>query len=119
MLVIIIMSFVARHLAIHLTPCTHASHIPCGQSSFEPSHLSSLNLRHLVFFFLLILHQTPRMLTHSLNPDPPLHISVEHLADQINALLAHNVGYSQIVVHDLVDTVERVLLVDDGVEQDA
>lgn len=45
-------------------------------------------------------------------------VTVEHAADQVDALGAHREGDAQVVVHDLVDAVEGVLLVDDGVEED-
>lgn len=110
---VIIMSYVVGHLAIHLNPFHAASHHRTPSASLL--HHNPLPQ----FFLLLILHQTPRMLRNSLDPNPPLHIPIKHLADQINALLAHNVRNPQIMVHDLVDTIERVLLVDDRVEQDA
>lgn len=45
-------------------------------------------------------------------------IAVEHLANQVDALVADDVGNAQVAVHDLVDAVEGVLLIDDGVQQD-
>lgn len=44
-------------------------------------------------------------------------VAVEHTADEINTLVADCVGNPQITVHDLIDAVKRVLLVDDGVEK--
>ena len=46
-------------------------------------------------------------------------ISLEHGADQIDAALAHDPRHAKLVIQDLIDTVERVLLVDERVEQDA
>lgn len=46
------------------------------------------------------------------------HISVKHTPDEVDALFAHDEGDPQIAVHDLVDAVEGILLVDDGVEKD-
>lgn len=46
-------------------------------------------------------------------------VAVEHVADQVDALITDGVRHSQSPVHDLVDAVEGVLLVDDGVQQDA
>jgi hypothetical protein len=60
----------------------------------------------------------PRMLQHLADRDPFLDIAIEHQPDQIDALLAHNPWHAQIVVHDLVNAIERVFLVDDGVQQD-
>jgi len=60
----------------------------------------------------------PRVFEDSLDANPAFDISVEHLADQVDAVLAHDVGDAQVVIHDFVNRVERVLLVDDCVEQD-
>lgn len=54
-----------------------------------------------------------------LDGDSSVDISIEHSADQIYAVFAHNVRYSKVTVHYLVDAVERILLVDNGVEKDA
>jgi hypothetical protein len=50
---------------------------------------------------------------------PVLDVPVEHAADEVDALVADGERHPQISIHDLVDAVEWVLLVDDGVEQDA
>lgn len=68
---------------------------------------------------LSIATSTPRMLQHLANRDPLLDITIEHQPHQIDALLAHNPRHAQIVVHDLVNAIERILLVDDGVQQNA
>ena len=62
--------------------------------------------------------QAPRMVQYLRDTQPPVDVTVEHALDQIDALLAHNPGDSQLMIHDLVDAVEGVLLVDEGVEQD-
>lgn len=49
---------------------------------------------------------------------PSIQIPIQHLADQINACLAHDIGHTKISIHDLVDAVEWILLVYDGVEED-
>jgi hypothetical protein len=59
------------------------------------------------------------MLQHGLDPNPPLDVAIQHFANQINAVLAENVRHPKVVVHDLVDAIEGILLVDDGVEEDA
>ena len=59
------------------------------------------------------------MAHHIRDPDPALHVPVEHQADQVDTLLAHDKGHAQVLVHDLIDAVEGVFLVDDGVEEDA
>lgn len=47
------------------------------------------------------------------------HISVERTADKINALIADCVWYPQIAIHYFVDTIERVFLVDDCVQENS
>lgn len=54
-----------------------------------------------------------------LDGQPFRDIAIEHLPDQIDTLLANDVGDAQVAVHNLVDAVEGVLLVDYGVEEDA
>jgi hypothetical protein len=50
--------------------------------------------------------------------DPFIHISIQHLADQIDAPFGKwEERYSQRVIQNFVDVVEWVLLVDDRVEQ--
>ena len=51
--------------------------------------------------------------------DPALDIAIEHFADEVDAGVAHNIRHAQVVIHDFIDAIERVFLVDDGVEQDA
>ena len=58
------------------------------------------------------------MIQDVLDADAALDVAIEHLTDQVDAVLAHDVRDAQVVVHDLVDAVERVLLVDDGIQQD-
>ena len=50
--------------------------------------------------------------------DAPLDIAIEHQPNQVKILLRHDVWYSQVVVHDLIDAIEGILLVHDGVEED-
>ena len=57
------------------------------------------------------------MRQHLLDIQPLLHVPIQHVAYQINALVAQRIRHAQVAVHDLVDAVERVLLVDDGVQQ--
>ena len=59
------------------------------------------------------------MLENLADRDPLLHVAVQHEPHEIDALLAHDPGDTEVVVHDLVDGVEGVFLVDDGVDQDA
>lgn len=57
----------------------------------------------------------PRMLQHLLNRHPLCDIPIQHLADEIDARLAHHIRHAQIAVHDLIDAVEGVFFVYDGV----
>lgn len=59
------------------------------------------------------------MIQHLLDSSSRAHVPVQHLPDQIDTRLAHHIWDSEIAIHDLVDTVEGVLLVDDRVEKDA
>lgn len=54
-----------------------------------------------------------------LDCQPLRDIAIEHLPYQVDTLVADDVRDAQVAIHDLVDTVEGVLLVDDGVEEDA
>ena len=45
----------------------------------------------------------PRVLKDILNAYPALHVPIQHLTDQVDAVLAHDVGNAQIMVHDFVD----------------
>ena len=56
------------------------------------------------------------MLEHFANGDTTVDVAVEHEPDQIDAGLGHDVGDAQVVVHDLVDAIERVLLIDNSVK---
>ena len=44
--------------------------------------------------------------------------TVQHRLDKINRALAHDPGDAKLMIDDLVDAVERVFFVDEGVEQD-
>lgn len=57
------------------------------------------------------------MLHNALDGNPAIHLAIEHRSDKVNAILAHHIRYSKISVHDFVDAVERVFLVDDGVKE--
>lgn len=48
-----------------------------------------------------------------------IHIPVQHRLDQFNARITHDPRDPQFMIHDLVNAVEGVFLVDEGVEQDA
>jgi len=55
------------------------------------------------------------MLEYAFDVNPAIHISIEHCADQINAVFAHYVWYTEVSVHNLVDAVERIFFVNDGI----
>ena len=46
-------------------------------------------------------------------------VAVKHIPDEIDTIVADGVRYPKVAVHYFVDAVERVLLVDDRVEEDA
>jgi hypothetical protein len=48
-----------------------------------------------------------------------LHVPIQHATNKVNTLWADCERHSKVSIHDLIDAVERILLVDDGVEQDA
>ena len=59
----------------------------------------------------------PWMIQYGLDADTPVHVAVEHLPDQVDTVFAHHIRHAEVVIHDLVNRVERILLVDNGVEQ--
>lgn len=65
---------------------------------------------------LLINGRGPRMLQHVPNTYSSLHIAIQHPSNKIDAVIAHHIRHSQVVIHDFIDTVERVLLVDDRIQ---
>lgn len=77
-----------------------------------------LNTSPQVCIRIAVATNTPWMLQHLTDCNSLLNIAVQHQSDQIDALLAHDPRNAQIVVHDLIYGVERVLFVDDGVQQD-
>lgn len=59
----------------------------------------------------------PWVLEHLGDCQTAVHVAVEHLADQIDAIFGEREkGDSDWVVENLVHTVERILFVDNGVE---
>lgn len=58
---------------------------------------------------------TPRVVKNSLDADTPLDVAVQHLADEVNAVFAHDIRYAQVVIHNLVDAVEWIFLIHDCV----
>jgi hypothetical protein len=59
------------------------------------------------------------VIQHLANRNPLIDIPIQHQPNQIDALFAHDIRHAQVVIHNLIDTVEGVLFVDDSVEQDA
>lgn len=57
------------------------------------------------------------MLQHLVNIVAFSDISIQHASNEVDTLLAQNIGYSQVTIHDLINTVEWILLVDNGVEE--
>lgn len=59
------------------------------------------------------------MTSHFPYTDSLIDIAVQHSPDQFDASLADHVRHTQIMVHNLIDAVERILLVQDSIQQDA
>lgn len=59
------------------------------------------------------------MLQDFLDGYPGFHISVQHRANQGDTVLAHDIWDAEIPVQYLVNVVEGILFVDDGIEQDS
>ena len=59
------------------------------------------------------------MRQHLFDIEALLDVPVQHAPDEVDALVTNGVRDAQVAVHDLVDAVEWVLLVDDGVEENA
>lgn len=73
----------------------------------------------LISFFLSFLRGTePWMREHLVDVVPLGHVPIKHAANKVDAFFAHDERDAQIAIHNLVDTVKGVLLVDDGVEED-
>lgn len=58
------------------------------------------------------------MLLNLADCQPPVNIAVQHRFNKINIIFAQNPGYAQFMVEDLIDAIEWVLFIDEGVEQD-
>lgn len=77
------------------------------------------------FFFSFLLLRcgsaalAPGMLQHLRNVGALGQVAVEHAPDEVDALGAHGKGHAQVVVHNLVDAIKGILLVDDGIQEDA
>lgn len=86
-------------------------------------HSSRFQLPHCLYISAAILLRalpfTPPMLQYFTDSYPLIDIPIEHQSDEIDTRIAHNIRNAQVMIHNLVDAVERVLLVDDCVEEDA
>lgn len=97
----------------------------CGAETTDLSN-PSCSLRFAYYPFLLALYadaillaSKPRMLTDFFNGQALRNIAVQHGPDKANASSAHNPWHAKFTIQDLIDAVERIFLIDDGVEQDA
>ena len=64
-------------------------------------------------------YSTPPMLLHLCDCESLIDISIQHCFDEVDGWLRHDPRYAQFVIQDLIDAVEWVFFVDEGVEQDA
>ena len=83
---------------------------------FTSSTLTTAARSQLAALWLL---NHPRMIQYLLDSSSRAHVSLQHLLNEIDARLTHYVWDPQIAIHDLVDTIEWVFLVDDGIKEDA
>lgn len=66
----------------------------------------------------IISDPAPWMVEHLCDIESLRHVAIEHISDEVDAVIADCVRHPQIAVHDLVNTVEWIFLVDDGVQKD-
>lgn len=59
------------------------------------------------------------MLNHLRNIKALCNIAIQHVANEVDALVAKRKGYSEIAIHNLINAVEGVLFIDDGVEKNS
>lgn len=57
------------------------------------------------------------MFQHLADGDSLIDVAIEHQSHKIDTGVAHNIRDSEIVIHNLVDGVEGIFFVDDGVEK--
>lgn len=99
--------------AVTTKQSTHSAHLLPQSSRLHR------NCRRTRLIIRLVDNRSPRMVQHSLNANPPLNVSIKHLPNQVNAILTHHIWYPEVMIHDLVYTIERVLFVHNRVEEDA
>lgn len=62
----------------------------------------------------------PRVFKHFSNGKSIVNVAIEHRADEVNAIFRERQeGNAERVVKDLIDVVERVLFVDNGIKENA
>jgi hypothetical protein len=71
------------------------------------------------FTAVSLIHLAPGVVQHLLDGVSLGNVPVEHSPDEIDAFVADCVRHAQVTVHYLIDAVEWVLLVHDGVQEDA
>lgn len=57
------------------------------------------------------------MIYNAFDVDSRVDIAIKHFADQVNAIFAHYIRNAELAVHNLVNAVEWILFVDDGIEE--
>lgn len=87
--------------------------------AFRYTVIRSLESHSSTLFLQYPFALAPAMFQNLCNCDPLIDVSVQHASDKVDTGFAHDIWYAQVVVHDLVDAVEGVLLVDDRVKQNA
>lgn len=63
--------------------------------------------------------RAPWMIFDLVDGQSAVDVAVQHAFDQVDAVLAHDPRNPELVVQNLIDAVERVLLVHERVEQDS
>lgn len=58
------------------------------------------------------------MFHHGLDRNPTVNIAIQHCANEVNAVFTHEIWNPEIAIHNFIDTVEWILLIDDGIEKD-
>lgn len=60
----------------------------------------------------------PGMIQNLTDVVPLRDVAIEHATNEIDAIVAQNERDAQVAIHDFINAVERVLLVDYGVQED-
>lgn len=67
----------------------------------------------------IVIRAAPWVVHYLCNREALVDVPIEHRLDQIDRRLTQNPRYSKLVIHNLVDAVERIFFVHEGIEQDA